>query len=107
MVHAVAPGKANIICTSVDNPEKTITCRLTVKEGSGNTSTPEPYVLGDVNADESINAADALLVLRHAAKIAVLDEAEQLAADVTKEGDINANDALLILKLAAKIIDKF
>ena len=75
------------------------------------TATPEPteilYTLGDVNADGNINAQDALAVLKHAAKISVLDEVQCKAADVVKDENINAQDALQILKKAAHIIDSF
>ena len=64
-------------------------------------------VYGDVNSDESINAADALLVLKSAAKMEVLTDAQNNAADVNGDGNIDAKDALLILQKAAKIIDKF
>ena len=69
--------------------------------------TEVPYILGDVNADGNINAQDALLVLKHAAKIEELDEVQQLAADVVADESINAKDALQILKKAAHIIDSF
>lgn len=59
---------------------------------------------GDINIDGNINAADALLVLRHAAKIELIDT---LVADVDENKSVNANDALLILKYAAKMITEF
>ena len=75
------------------------------------TATPEAteisYLLGDVNADGKINSQDALLVLKHAAKIIELNETEKKAADVTKEESINASDALEILRYAARIITEF
>lgn len=85
------------------------------------TATPEPpatpdptpvssdyvYTLGDVNFDGFINAQDALLVLKHAAKITELDEIQKMAADVVADKNINAQDALQILKKAAHIIDSF
>lgn len=62
---------------------------------------------GDINADNVVDASDALIVLQHAAKITVLDEALIELADVTGNQIVDANDALDILKFAAKIIDKF
>ena len=66
------------------------------------------YVLGDINEDGKINAQDALLVLKHAAKIEVLAfEKQLLSADVNVDGNINATDALDILKRASGIINEF
>ena len=62
---------------------------------------------GDVNEDGNVNASDALLVLKHAARIETLDKEAATRADVTKDQDINASDALDILKYAARIIDSF
>lgn len=70
-------------------------------------STKSDITLGDVNGDTNINAADALNVLKHAAKIITLDSTQFIAADVTKDTNINASDALMILKYAAKLIDSF
>lgn len=63
--------------------------------------------LGDVDANDSINATDALAVLKHAAKISNLNDMQLLVADTSRDGNINASDALLILKYAAKLIDSF
>lgn len=77
------------------------------------TDTPEPgetetvYILGDVDNDSDIDATDALLVLKHAAKLQFLLNVEQMAADVTKNDVIDASDALEILKYAARLIDSF
>lgn len=65
------------------------------------------FVLGDVDGDGSINATDALLILKYAAKLSELDEAQKLSADVSGDNNINATDALEVLKFAAKIIDSF
>ena len=73
------------------------------------TATPEvPAVeLGDINGDKNINAQDALAVLKHAAKIAVIEGDALTAADVNKDSNVNAQDALGILKFAAHIISSF
>lgn len=76
------------------------------------TETPEDiptiaYMLGDVNNDTKIDAADALLVLKHSARISTLSVPGQSAADTSKDRIIDTEDALLILKHAAGIIDEF
>lgn len=66
------------------------------------------FVLGDVNEDGKINAEDALLVLKHAAKLeSIAKPVRLLAADVNKDEKIDAVDALEILKKVANIIDDF
>lgn len=82
------------------------------------TDTPEPtdtpiptepglYTLGDVDNNGNVDAADALLVLKYAAKLENPDIIAKLSADVTKDGNVDATDALNILKYAAKIIESF
>lgn len=105
VITGVSAGRASISCKSVDNPEKSANIRITVSDEVY--VTPTPGELGDVNNDGKINAADALLVLRHGAKIALLDENQMVVADVTKEGTVNAEDALGILRYAAGLIDSF
>lgn len=75
---------------------------------SADTSTPEPTVtLGDVDEDGIISATDALAVLKHAAKLEILEGNKAIAADVNRDETIDANDALLILKKAAVLITEF
>lgn len=63
------------------------------------------YMLGDVNGDGAITAADGTTLLRHVAQIKYITDANLLkAADVTKDGDISAADATKLLKYIAKII---
>lgn len=70
--------------------------------------TPEPnYETGDVDGNGSINAQDALLVLKYAAKLGDLTDAQFKAANVDDSISVNATDALNILKYAAKIIVRF
>ena len=71
------------------------------------TETEPEYLLGDVDADKVICAADALLVLKHAAKLIVLEDVQQLAGDVNVDKMLDASDALEILKYSAKIISEF
>lgn len=69
---------------------------------------PEVTVtLGDVNADSNITAADALLVLKHAAKLEILEGDALIAADVNVDASVESGDALNILKYAAGLISEF
>lgn len=67
----------------------------------------------DTVADGTINAKDALEVLKYAAMIIDSFEVEEefignyIVGDVTGDYEINALDALDILKYSARIIDKF
>lgn len=63
--------------------------------------------IGDVNDDKTINATDALMVLRHSVKEITLKDNEFIRADVTNDNTVNATDALQILRYAVKEIDRF
>ncbi len=58
------------------------------------------YLHGDVNADEAINAKDALEVLKAAVSKITLTEKQGYAADVTNDSEFNAKDALMILQFS-------
>lgn len=57
---------------------------------------------GDVNCDTKVNAGDALEVLKHAARIIVIEDITN--ADISRDGKLDAADALWILKYAARLI---
>lgn len=89
---------------------------LTEKQIEGLTDTPYIYdkqnqetenMLGDVDLDTIINAADALAVLKHAANLVTLEGEAVANADVNTDTIINASDALEILKYAAGLISEF
>lgn len=63
-------------------------------------------ILGDVNGDGDVTAADARLALRSAANLEYLDENSYNAADVNFDSEITASDARKILRVSAGI-DKF
>lgn len=69
--------------------------------------TAEPLLYGDVNMDKKIVADDALLVLKHAAKLSELEGESLEVSDVNGDEASDAQDALWILKYAAKLIDEF
>ena len=64
----------------------------------------EGVYYGDVNMSKTVDAVDALTMLKHAAKIElIIDGLAMELADVNHDGVINAEDALEALKIAAKI----
>ena len=56
---------------------------------------------GDVNNDSVINALDALLILKYAAKISAIDNIS--IADLDNDGNVDAEDALKVLYIVAKL----
>ena len=69
----------------------------------GATVTKTLIVLGDVDGDGNINASDARLALRAAAKLDTLEGPFASASDTDGDGSINAIDARGILRAAAKL----
>ncbi len=67
------------------------------------TEPPVEYMLGDVNRDGKITAADARLALRISAKLDIPDSITFVIADVNKDGEITAVDARKILRVSARI----
>lgn len=65
--------------------------------------TEPEYIKGDVNLDGTVNAADARLALRNAAKIENLSELSIKAGDLNGDGVITAAEARTILRVAAKL----
>ncbi len=63
----------------------------------------ESIFLGDVNADNRINAMDARLILRCAARLEKFTEKQKSFADMDSDGRITAADARLALRVAAKL----
>lgn len=57
----------------------------------------------DVNNDQRISSADALLILQHSVKMIKLDDSAFARADLTKNNKIGADDALAILYIATGI----
>ena len=60
-------------------------------------------MLGDVNKDGKITAADARLALRVSAKLETLTDYILRVADMNKDGKITAADARTILRKSAKL----
>ncbi len=60
--------------------------------------TPSKFVLGDVDENGEVKAADARLALRASVGLEKLTASQQKAADADKNGEIKAADARLILR---------
>lgn len=102
----ITPTPTCIYPTDTPEPLKTPTPEPTetIKPTEEIVETVCPWApTGDVNIDDIINAEDALLVLKHAAKMVTLTGQSLEAADTNDDGNIDAKDALEILKYAAKI----
>jgi hypothetical protein len=59
---------------------------------------PQPTLLGDTDGDGSLSAADALLAMRHAMGISILDEQGAVNGDMDGDGSVTATDAILIMR---------
>ena len=68
---------------------------------------PASYILGDVDNNGTVEAADALMALQASTKKITLNETQQKAANVDTDEVVTANDALLILQKATKKIQQF
>ena len=64
-------------------------------------------VMGDVNADGQIDAADALICLQYSVQLNVMSAEEKSMGDVNADYAINASDALQILQHSVGLIDAF
>ncbi|MGI6265168.1 MAG: leucine-rich repeat protein [Acutalibacteraceae bacterium] len=69
--------------------------------------TVSDYTLGDVDSQNGITAADALMALQIATGKVTGDPTQQAAADVDGQNGVTAADALLILQYATGKIDQF
>lgn len=59
------------------------------------------YEYGDVTLDGTINAGDAVALLRYAADLTEFSDKLMEIGDITHDGDINAGDAVAVLRKAA------
>lgn len=66
-----------------------------------------PYILGDVDMDQSVTSADASQVLQYVVRLITLSDDQLASASVSGSNSVTSNDAALILQYAAKLIDKF
>ncbi|MCR5808386.1 MAG: Ig-like domain-containing protein [Clostridiales bacterium] len=59
---------------------------------------PGKYMLGDVNLNNEVNSADALLVVRYTMNLCELEELPLFLADYNQDGDVTSADALCIIR---------
>ena len=60
-------------------------------------------IMGDVDRNGIIAAKDARIVLRHYARLEIMDELSVALADVNNDNNVTAADARLILRCSAKL----
>ena len=79
---------------------------ITALVGGTASDTINICVIGDINCNGDVTAADARLALRCSAKMEAFDGMKKCAADTDRNGVVNAADARKILRVAAKV-DEF
>ncbi len=67
----------------------------------------ESDTMGDVNGDKTVDAADALIVMRYTMGIGEIYEPNMPYADVNGDGVVDLADALLIIRYSMGLIDGF
>lgn len=102
-INPMTPAQGNLTVWVTSNAEGFETKKVLI--GYVNASTQvtnaKNYKLGDVTGEGTIDATDALAILKHYAIIETLTGTKLLAADVDKNGEVNATDALEVLKYFA------
>ncbi len=71
-------------------------------------NSPEDNVkklMGDVNEDDNVTTADALMALQAAVSSITLSTTQKEVADINGDGDITTADALFILQIAVGLLD--
>ncbi len=64
------------------------------------------YIYGDVNGDDDVNVADAIMVLRSIVGLEQLRPDQEERADAHYNGKINIVDAIIILRFNAELVDE-
>lgn len=98
-VKAFMPGEVTLR-TSIQDTSETLDITVTINGVSA-------YTSGDVSADQRIDSADALFVLKMAASLIDGTATQESAADVNGDGKVDSSDALLILKYAAGLVTEW
>ena len=74
---------------------------------SGLGATESGLLIGDANADQKIDAGDALAALQHSVELKLLSGEDFTRADVDGNDVVDAVDALTILQYSVELIDRF
>lgn len=98
-------GAMTLMITSNDGDFETK--RMSLGYAVSGTYDRQPYILGDVTGDQSVNISDASAILSHILKTEVLTGDAYLAADVDLNGTVNIQDASHILQYILKNIKDF
>ncbi len=77
----------------------TATCKVTVSSSTN-------YTLGDIDADNAVTIADALMIFKFKSGEIKLSDTQLKAADTDKNGKVELADALRIFKFKSGEIDK-
>jgi len=91
-------GRMTLVVTGTNNYTRK---NIALNYAPSATYDKQPYKLGDINADGSVDAIDALLALQIAAENITYTDIMKLAANADGVEGIDALDALAILILAA------
>ena len=67
------------------------------------TAAEEKFQKGDVDLNQKVNAADARIILRVAARLISIDNYRLTLADFNSDGDVNSKDARFVLRLSARL----
>ena len=104
--HVWDAGEVTKEATETEEGVKTFTC--TVCKGTKTESIPKlekDYILGDVDGNGYIEAADARLALRASVGLETLSDEQTVIADVDGSGEIGSDDARLILRASVGLED--
>lgn len=99
LVEIAADATPTPVPTPTVTPEPTVVVTNTPRP----TATPFELLFGDVDVNGTVNAVDALLILKYAAVMIELDEFQIYLGDLNEDDILNAQDALEVLKIAAKL----
>ncbi len=98
------PISVTVLQASVSDENRLTPVAAKGIDGSVRVGSSSSVTLGDVDGNGKVQAIDARMILRHAAKVETLSgEPTLLCADVNDDGKINATDARRALRIASKL----
>lgn len=98
-------GEGWTVCDAKGNPldADALTSTGCLLRHSSGTVEYTLIVIGDVNADGKVTAADARLILRRAANLESFTDNQTIASDVDKNNKITASDARKVLRVSSSL----